>query len=270
MASPEIILRHLKQLAEAELKRVRNIRSLYSDFRLALYDALMEGAGETMTIDRLAAYRREIDRAIDAFARKLGSGLKSSLVNGVGMAVTHATDEINALQKGVGARYVALNVRASTVLSRTEKLLVSQYDSSIARYGEHLRTRMGQVMSQAALKSASIDDVAKNLAGQRGLVNLEQYQVERIARTEYLRAYNIGRNQSTREAQKVLPDLKRRWDSTLDDRTCDICSGMDGEIVELDEPWVVDGEEVMTPQDAHPNCRCAETPYREVWEDLFD
>ncbi len=270
MASPDIILQHLKELARGEIKRQRDIQSLYKNFRLALYDALGVESDEIVKISSLGRYRREIDLAIDDFAKKLRAGLDRGLLSGAKIAVSHASDEIKVLQKGIGAKYVPLNIRASVVISRAEKLLLSQYESSVGRYSEHLRGRIGQILSQAALKNSTLDQVTKQLAGQRGLISAESYQVERIARTEYLRAYNIGRNQSTREAKRVLPDLKRRWDATLDSRTCDICGAADGQIAELDKPFKVHGVDLMTPQDSHPNCRCAETPYREAWKEYFD
>lgn len=269
MASPDIIIEHLRALSGAEIKRQRNIQNLYKEFRLALYDALGSNGDKEVTINSLAKYRRQIDRALDSFAKNLNSGLVEGLISGSKMAVDHAKEEMAVFQKGINARYVAINIRASVVLSNAEKLLVSQYESSVGRYSEHLRGRIGQILSQAALKNSTLDQVTKQLAGQRGLISAESYQVERIARTEYLRAYNIGRNQSTREAKRVLPDLKRRWDATLDSRTCDICGAADGQIAELDKPFKVHGVDLMTPQDSHPNCRCAETPYREAWKEYF-
>lgn len=271
MPSPEIILAHLKELATAEIRRQRNVNSLYNQFRLELYDVLSaEDVQSEMTISKLAKFRREANKIIDQFAGKLNRGLKSGLVDGVDMAVGHATSEIIELQKGITGRGLRLNVRASVVMSKSKKLLINQYDSSVARYSEHLRNRIGRTLSSAALKNATIDQVTKELAGTKGLISAESYQVERIARTEYLRAYNIGRHESMVEAQKVLPDLQRRWDATLDSRSCDICEAADGQVVDLDEPFIVDGEEFMTPQDSHPNCRCAEIPYREVWAEQFE
>lgn len=267
--SPKVVLEHLKALAAGEINRHRIISSIYEQFRLALFDALGGDIADKMTIGRLAGYRREIDRAIELFATKLDRGLRVGLVEAAGMARRHVFDEIRVFQAGIGERYVALNIRASVVLSRAEKLLVSQYESSIARYSEHLRGRISKVLADGALKNATIDGLTKELAGTKGLVRAESYQVERIARTEYLRAHNIGRHEAAREARKVLPDLKRRWDATLDSRVCVLCEAAHGQVAELDEPFDVDGEEIMTPP-AHPNCRCAEIPYREAWAKEFD
>jgi len=79
-------------------------------------------------------------------------------------------------------------------------------------------------------------------------------RVDRIARTETNRMYN----------QEKLESYKRSgvkgvkvWNTFIDDRTGELDKRMDGQIVELDEPFTdpVTGTQFMHPP-TRPNCRC--------------
>ena len=82
-----------------------------------------------------------------------------------------------------------------------------------------------------------------------------------IARTETIAASNEGQRQLWAQAQAdgLLPsDVLRTWITTYDDRTCPTCSGMDGQIRSLGQPFDAGlFGEVMGPP-AHPACRCAQ------------
>lgn len=89
---------------------------------------------------------------------------------------------------------------------------------------------------------------------------LRVYRSEVIARSEVLRAENAGQELLWMQGKAAgsLTGLKRKWIATPDERECDICKEMDGQVTEIDEPWEYDGEAFMTPQDSHPQCRCSE------------
>jgi len=80
-------------------------------------------------------------------------------------------------------------------------------------------------------------------------------RAERIARTELAEAANQGRFMSWMEADAqglIPPNSKKRWMTAPDERTCPICRGIDGEIVDWEKDFSM-GKLMPT---AHPNCRC--------------
>lgn len=85
-----------------------------------------------------------------------------------------------------------------------------------------------------------------------------------IARTEIVAASNLGSQAGARATG--LP-LKKSWLSTPDARTRESHSLANGQEREMNEPYVVDGEELMFPGDSSmtasagnvANCRCTET-----------
>jgi SPP1 gp7 family putative phage head morphogenesis protein len=82
-----------------------------------------------------------------------------------------------------------------------------------------------------------------------------------IARTEVLKAANEGQRQAwsqARSAGLLTGQEARTWIVTYDERTCEICAPMDGQIVGLNEPFTLpDGSRVEGPP-AHPRCRCGQ------------
>lgn len=85
----------------------------------------------------------------------------------------------------------------------------------------------------------------------------------RNARTAFTGAQNAGRMEGLHQAQEMGIQVKKRWLATLDDRTRDTHADLDGQTVDVDEPFVTtEGNEIMYPGDptAEPsevyNCRC--------------
>jgi hypothetical protein len=83
-----------------------------------------------------------------------------------------------------------------------------------------------------------------------------------IARTETMLASDAGQLeawQQVADAGLIEPDTQRAWLTTPDEKLCPICAVMDGVQTGINEPWTLStGEDVMTPAEAHPNCRCAQ------------
>jgi hypothetical protein len=85
-----------------------------------------------------------------------------------------------------------------------------------------------------------------------------------IARTETHTAANFGAQEA---AELTGLDMKREWVSSMDDRTRDTAEAdhvaADGQIVGMNEPFIVSGEELMFPGDPSASpanqilCRCS-------------
>lgn len=84
----------------------------------------------------------------------------------------------------------------------------------------------------------------------------------RNARTAVTGAQNAGRQDSYKRAKDMGIKLEKKWIATKDLRTRHAHGILDGQIVPIDKPFVVDGAELMFPGDpaGRPdlvwNCRC--------------
>lgn len=84
----------------------------------------------------------------------------------------------------------------------------------------------------------------------------------RNARTAVTGAQNAGRQESYNQAKKMGLQLRKRWIATKDGRTRHAHAMLDGQTVELDEPFKIESSELMFPGDPTGranlvwNCRC--------------
>jgi SPP1 gp7 family putative phage head morphogenesis protein len=76
-----------------------------------------------------------------------------------------------------------------------------------------------------------------------------------LARTEIIRAHHLATIQEYRNWGVEGVFVMAEWMTAGDDRVCDKCNSLQGQIFTLDE---IEG---MIP--AHPNCRCIALPYLE-------
>jgi SPP1 gp7 family putative phage head morphogenesis protein len=84
-----------------------------------------------------------------------------------------------------------------------------------------------------------------------------QYRAQTIARTETLRASNLGQRALWKQVQSqglLDKETKRRWIVSGDSATCDECMDLNGEVTGIDEPF---SDGTMDPPQ-HPSCRCGQ------------
>lgn len=123
------------------------------------------------------------------------------------------------------------------------------------------RRRVTSALTQGILQGESIPNIAKRL---RIVENMDTAQSVRTARTAVTGAQNAGRQARYDQAKEMGLPLKKRWIATIDGRTRHEHGMADGLTVELDDVFLVGGEELMHPGDfSHDasgwnvyNCRC--------------
>lgn len=114
-------------------------------------------------------------------------------------------------------------------------------------------------ITQGILQGESIPKIAERM---RNAGYMEYKASIRDARTSITSAQNSGRIEAMHRAKDLGISMKKQWLATIDDRTRHEHRMLDGEREEIDEPFKVDGYEIMYPADpsAEPemvyNCRC--------------
>lgn len=126
-------------------------------------------------------------------------------------------------------------------------------------FSEEIKKDIGRVVRDAVSNGWSIPRTAKEL---KHVLDVKKWRLNTIARTEVLRASNAGRLEAYKKSGVVAG---KEWLTAEDDRTCPICSSLDGERRKLDEPFSIG---VLAPP-AHPNCRCTITPLLEGYHNGF-
>lgn len=115
-------------------------------------------------------------------------------------------------------------------------------------------------VTQGIIQGEGIDQICQRITrtcAQRG-----ETAAMRDARTAYTAAQNAGRVEGMRQAEGLGIEIRKRWMATLDEKTRDAHQELDGQSQKVDDPFVVDGDEIMYPADPHAkaylvyNCRC--------------
>lgn len=122
------------------------------------------------------------------------------------------------------------------------------------------RHKIANAVTQGIIQGESIPQIAQRIAKQTSNENMTA--MTRYARTAMTGAQNAGRMEMLHEAQDMGINVKKKWLATLDSRTRDTHADLDGQVVDVDEPFHSSLGPIMYPGDpsADPgnvyNCRC--------------
>ena len=122
------------------------------------------------------------------------------------------------------------------------------------------RQKVENCITQGIIQGEGIDQITDRLVD--SLITQNENRMRTFARTAVTGAQNAGRQAQMEDAEEEGIKLKKQWVATLDDRTRDTHQRLDGQEKPVDEPFKVDGMEIMYPGDpsAEPelvyNCRC--------------
>ena len=144
-------------------------------------------------------------------------------------------------------------VRAVQLDSKISNGLYSRLGEDVAV----LKKKIAAQVSRGIATGMSFQEVAAQL---RGITNIGYNNAVRIARTEGHRIQVQSTMDACYKAKVKGADVVKQWDATLDGRTRESHSAVDGEIRELDKPF---SNGLMFPGDPSGgaaevvNCRCA-------------
>ena len=177
----------------------------------------------------------------------------------------------------IQTNFTLYNRSAVENLLRTDPDLLPRYNDKLSALKDiaYQKRRLQSLITQSILTGESIPRIAKRIADDLRIDNTAS--TIKYARTAMTSAQNAGREDSYKRAANMGIKLKRVWLATLDGRTRHEHRQLDGQTVNIDEPFKVDGEEIMFPGDPGApsylvwNCRCRTIPQLEGYEhDLSD
>lgn len=124
------------------------------------------------------------------------------------------------------------------------------------------KRQISACVTSSILQGKSINGMADDL--QARIPTMNRDSAIRTARTAVTNAQNAGRMDSYVAATKMGIEMEREWVSALDARTRPEHAEADGQVVGVDEPFIVGGEKLMFPGDRSGsgwniyNCRCTQ------------
>jgi len=151
---------------------------------------------------------------------------------------------------------IGLTAAQDTAIANYRRALESGTSSGLKdalarslRDGRYDRSLLRAIQTGQGMSADKIDKLTE-----RYRARYLQYRANAIARTESIRVANAGQMEAWRQAreQGLLDGAEREWQAAGDDRDCEVCDGLDGEVVGFDEPFSTG---VMHPPQ-HTHCRC--------------
>jgi len=150
-------------------------------------------------------------------------------------------------------------LKVFTIIDTDALDFLTQYNLTLAGdINRELSDGIKRVIMQGIIQGKGTDDIVRDLghvviykdsfkqAGTK-VFSTAQYRMEMIARTEVLRAHNMGRIKFHRH----IGIQKLEWMTMDDERTCPVCGRLNGKTFSIDK---------FPSQPAHPFCRCCNLP----------
>jgi len=238
-----------QEVAQAILK-YRSLGSL-PDNKLAALKGLEKLQGELDDVlcqlkrDQMLIFRKSTK---DAFKGGIAQGITELTSASLPFYVDLKPDGIDKLA-----------TKVFTIVDTNALDFMTQYNLTLAGdVNRELADGIKRVIMQGIIEGKGTDEIVRDLgrvviykdsfkqAGTK-VFSKAQYRMEMIARTEMLRAHNMGR---IKFLQHVGIE-KLEWMTMGDERTCPVCGPLNGKTFPIDK---------FPGQPAHPFCRCTNLP----------
>lgn len=140
---------------------------------------------------------------------------------------------------------------------------IQTWDKRLLGHIGQLETRTNDAIVRGLIQGKSYTNIAREVKDyfERGA-----WQAERLVRTEAHMAREAGKQLSYAEAEKDGVEMQKMWMSSMDDRVRDEHGWADGQTVNVNDKFMVGGEELEYPGDRRGsagnviNCRCNSAP----------
>jgi hypothetical protein len=220
---------------------------------------------------------------------QMGSVLGDVRVDSAKLSTTHLVNEIARLSSLFDGVDFRPRVNLAAIIAAGERFLLANHKSSAARYGASVLADIKAELAKGMLLQETVQQMTDRLVriggprgyvvtrgtagtpdadGQyiaEGLFKRYRWWAERIVRDQVAATYTFNALCGYIEAQRIIPDLQKRWDASVDRRTCRQCAMLDGTVVPLYAmfPGGVDGAPL------HSCCRCRTGAWREHWSEYM-
>jgi len=135
------------------------------------------------------------------------------------------------------------------------KYILTQSGDKITGIIQTTRQAVRSVLGEGVEKGEGIDALAKRVDALY-LEDIIPHRSEVIARTEVINASNLGAVEAAKATGLVL---RKQWIATADERTRDAHAAADGQIVPMDQPFLVGGAQLQWPGDTSLGAPASQT-----------
>ena len=251
----------LKKLTAAQRAALSDVKTLLKEARERIKTELAATPSDFQSW-QLPNIRQSIDRTLGEIGEELGRRGSGHLATAHGLGV----DLIDAPLKAGGIRIAGIMPDVDLrQLMAMRTFLVDRMKDVTVEMATKVKRQLGLVM----IGALSPGDAATGISG---MVDGGRGRAITIMRTEMGRAFSVATQERQTQAVEILPGLKKQWrrSGKVHSRTAHDLA--DGQIVDVDKPFIVGGVPLMYPRDPKApaketvNCGCVQLPHMEHWE----
>lgn len=217
-----------KLYAEAEAEVVGKLRKLTRAGRGATFSAHHYRMVLTQVRDGIQQLEQGMRAQLGRESRTAGMLAHRQVVE----AIKSGTKKFSGHTPVLRAEQAAV---AKGIYEGVEPSLLKRHASSVARYGA---PTIRAVEHQMALSLTSGDNVHDAVTRVQDAIAGERWRAERIVRTEMSYSFGVTKQASMVELRREIPQLKKRLVATWDDRTGKDSKELDGQTVDVHQPFV--------------------------------
>jgi len=217
----------------------------------------------------LPALRKQVELYLSEFAAAAGQNLgqAAEIAHDVGQAMVDAPLAAGPDKAGHGVELQVFLPRLDRrQLIATQHFMTSKLSDVSAAAARRINTELGLVVTGLSTPSQAATAVQAALDG------APRRRALTIARTELGRVFSSATQGRMEQAQrKGVLGLKKKWRRSGKLHSRHSHDLADGQVVDVDKPFVVGGEELMFPRDPKAsaantvNCGCVHLPHMDHW-----
>ena len=253
-----------KEVEQTLIKNEKDVlKQLQQTYIQALADVkgrlrILQAREETQSVIYQINYQKSLEKQINAIINVLEQD-----------NITNIQDFLNHMYEDgyIGIQYELMQQGVPVVTSINQTEVASSLFKKIGKmtFADRLNVNMKDFkikVKEAITRGIASGSTYKDIATQLSIVTGESLNKSyRIARTEGHRITTEAKLNSIKKAKQQGADLVKQWDATLDGKTRKKHRKLDGQWVEVDEYFEVQGEKVKAPgkfkdKGDNINCRC--------------
>lgn len=180
----------------------------------------------------LVAIRRGLE-TIQGLEPMLVDGLRIGARNAGVLATDHLETELARFGELFDGSIIPVAIDQAIIIARGDKLLFPRFAASAARYAGDVGKMVVRELAVSRARGETMEEATVRLRTRMPQVfGAARSRAAMVARTETLNSYNYLHMIGLKELAKDDPDIRMRWDATMDRRLCMDCAELDGVIVD--------------------------------------
>ncbi len=271
-----------KVLRGVENEDIQGLALAYYNTQLEIIDQVEKSfTAETWSLDtmqggRAASLFRQVNDALARLKQKVNLDTEQALYDqmiGSRAWTAYALDQATPPDVRIQAPMIPEPAIRAIVNTPFQGAMFSQRYANIT---DQVASDIQGQLIQSMMNGESMDKagarVAEILGATEDADEMSDFSYEglRIARTEIMRAQNLGR-ESVYAANEDIMDGESEWLVTADDKLCPWClrrNGMTDSEIQDEDPPEADPFFNSATKPLHPHCRCTSLPRLKSWADL--